>query len=132
MTAKERTERRTGWTATGWAVLFWLTAGLGAVAGFLTWLFLYLASDVDNRSTADDFSDPHEGAVTLGLPVVVGAHLLGLLLLLMAARVARHDRRSAVRFALVALVATSLVGLAGLLALTGGDLLVPYPQPFRP
>ncbi|ROP61324.1 hypothetical protein [Curtobacterium sp. PhB115] len=59
----------TGEASTGRAVAFWVTAALGTVAGFATWLWLSLASDVDNRRSADDFSHPNEGALSLGLPV---------------------------------------------------------------
>lgn len=131
-TAGAVSERRTGWTSAGWAALFWVTAALGTVAGFATWLWLYLASDVDNRRSADDFSHPNEGALSLGLPVVVVAHVIGFGLLLLTARRARRGRRSAWWFAAVALVTSSLIGIAALMPLTDGQLLTPYPPPFVP
>lgn len=125
-------ERRTGWTSAGWATLFWVTTALGTVAGFATWFWLYLASDVDNRRSADDFSHPNEGALSLGLPVVVVAHVIGFGLLLLTARRARRGRRSAWWFAAVALVTSSLIGMVALMPLTDGQLLMPYPPPFVP
>ena len=131
-TAGAVSERGTGWTSAGWAALFWVTAALGTVAGFATWFWLYLASDVDNRRSADDFSHPNEGALSLGLPVVVVAHVIGFGLLLLTARRARRGRRSAWWFAAVALVTSSLIGMVALMPLTDGQLLMPYPPPFVP
>jgi lysylphosphatidylglycerol synthetase-like protein (DUF2156 family) len=109
-----------------------VTAALGTVAGYATWLWLYLASDVDNRRSADDYAHPNEGALSLGLPVVVLAHAIGFGLLLLTARRARRDRRSAWWFAAVALLTGSLVGMAALMPLTEGHLLMPYPPAFAP
>lgn len=125
-------ERRTGWTSAGRAALYWVTATLGAFAAFGSWLLLYLASDEDNRGTAHDRSWPNESVLTLGVVPVLFAHVVGLLLLLMAARTARRDRRSTLWFAVGALVVDSVVGLVGVLLLTGGQLVVPYPQPVQP
>ncbi|WP_263089994.1 hypothetical protein [Curtobacterium sp. RIT-PI-V] len=133
MTAGEASARqRGGWTSRGRATAFWVTAALGTVAGYATWLWLYLASDVDNRRSADDYAHPNEGALSLGLPVVVLAHAIGFGLLLLTARRARRDRRSAWWFAAVALLTGSLVGMAALMPLTEGHLLMPYPPAFAP
>jgi cytochrome bd-type quinol oxidase subunit 2 len=125
-------QRRSGWSSAGRAAVFWVTAALGTSAAFATWFLLYLASDVDNRLSADDFSHPNEGALSLGLPVVVVAHAIGFCVLLLTARRARRDRRSAWWFATAALIASSLVGMAALTPLTDGHLLMPYPLPFVP
>jgi cytochrome bd-type quinol oxidase subunit 2 len=125
-------QRRSGWSSAGRAAVFWVTAALGTSAAFATWFLLYLASDVDNRRSADDFSHPNEGALSLGLPVVVVTHAIGFCVLLLTARRARRDRRSAWWFATAALIASSLVGMAALTPLTDGHLLMPYPLPFVP
>ncbi|MCS6562493.1 MULTISPECIES: hypothetical protein [Curtobacterium] len=125
-------QRRSGWSSAGRTAVFWATAALGTFAGFATWFWLYLASDVDNRRSADDFSHPNEGALSLGLPVVVVAHVIGFCVLLLTARRARRDRRSASWFAAVALIMSSLVGMMALMPLTDGHLLMPYPLPFVP
>lgn len=131
-TGEASTRQRGGWTSTACAAAFWVTAALGTVAGFATWLWLYLASDVDNRGSADDFSHPNEGALSLGLPVVVMAHAIGFGLLLLTARRARRDHRSAWWFAAIALLTSSLVGMAALMPLTEGHLLMQYPPAFAP
>jgi hypothetical protein len=64
--------------------------------------------------------------------VVVVAHAIGFCVLLLTARRARRDRRSAWWFATAALIASSLVGMAALTPLTDGHLLMPYPLPFVP
>jgi len=123
--------RSTGWTTAGWAALYWCTAALGAVAGFGSWTWLWLASDEDDRGTAHDRSWPNESVITLGVVPLLFAHVVGLLLLLKAARRGRKGRSSAVWFALVALVVDSSIGLAGALALTGGQLVM-VEQPYQP
>lgn len=92
----------------------------------------YLASDEDDRGIAHDRSWPNESVLTLGGVPLVFVHVVGLLLLLMTARTARRDRRSTVWFAVGALVVDSVIGLVGVLLLTGSSLVMPYPQPVQP
>lgn len=112
--------------------MYWVVAGFGVVGGTASWLFLYSMTEEATRGATPDRSgaNPNTGIAVGGL--VVG-HLVGLVVLVLAAQWARRDPRSAARFAGVALVADSLVGLALSLLLTGGHLVVPWPdQPYQP
>jgi len=130
--AAVRADERTGWTRPGWAALYWVTVALGVVGGTGSWLWMYLASEEATRGATPDRSGANPG-IPLGLVGLVVGHVLGFVLLLVTARLARHGLRSAVWFAFLGLVIGSGVGLALSLSLTGGDLVVPWPNaPYTP
>jgi len=123
---------RTGWTAPGRAALYWATAVLGVVGGFASWQLLWLATEEATRGATPDRSGPNPNT-GMGLTGLAVGHVVGLVLLVLVALGARRDARSAAWFAGVALVVDSLVGLAFSLALTGGEVVVPWPQrPYQP
>ncbi|MCM3504128.1 MULTISPECIES: hypothetical protein [unclassified Curtobacterium] len=126
------TDERSGWTRPGWVALYWATVGLGVLGGACSWLWLFLASEEATRGATPDRSGANPG-IPLGLVGLVVGHVVGFLLLLMVARLARHGGASAAGFAVLGLVIGSGVGLACSLALTGGALVVPWPDaPYTP
>jgi hypothetical protein len=120
-------ERRTGWTSAGWAALYWVTVALGVVGGGGSWLWLYLASEEATRGATPDRTGANPG-IPMGVIGLVLGHLVGAVLLLITARLARRRRRSVVVFAIAGLVIGSGIGLALSLQLTEGHLVVPWPH----
>ncbi|WP_144751253.1 hypothetical protein [Curtobacterium pusillum] len=124
--------RRTGWTSARWAALYWVTVALGVVGGGGSWLWLYLASEEATRGATPDRTGANPG-IPMGLTGLVLGHLVGAVLLLITARLARRRGRSAVVFAIAGLVIGSGIGLALSLQLTEGHVVVPWPhEPFVP
>jgi hypothetical protein len=125
-------ERRTGWTSAGWAALYWVTVALGVVGGGGSWLWLYLASEEATRGASPDRTGANPG-IPMGVTGLVVGHVVGLVLLLITARLARRRGRSVAAFAIVGLVIASGIGLALSLQLTDGRLVAPWPYaPFVP
>ena len=125
-------ERRTGWTSAGWAALYWVSVALGVVGGGGSWLWLYLASEEATRGASPDRTGANPG-IPMGVTGLVVGHVVGLVLLLITARLARRRGRSVAAFAIVGLVIASGIGLALSLQLTGGRLVAPWPYaPFVP
>lgn len=123
---------RTGWTSAGRAVVYWVLTGVGVLGGAASWMWLYLATEEATRGATPDRSgaNPNTG---MGITGLVVGHLVGLVVLVLAARWARRDPRSAAWFAGSSLVVGSLVGLGLSLLATGGHLVVPWPQqPYQP
>jgi len=125
-------ERRTGWTSAGWAALYSVTVALGVVGGGGSWLWLYLASEEATRGATPDRTGANPG-IPMGVTGLVLGHLVGAVLLLITARLARRRGRSVVVFAVAGLVIGSGIGLVLSLQLTGGRVAVPWPHtPFVP
>lgn len=125
-------ERRTGWTSARWAALYWVTVALGVVGGGGSWLWLYLASEEATRGATPDRTGANPG-IPLGVTGLVVGHGVGLVLLLITARLARRRGRAVAAFAIVGLVIGSGIGLALSLQLTGGRVVAPWPhEPFVP
>lgn len=125
-------EAPTGWTSAGRAAVYWVVSAVGVLGGAASWLWLYLATEEATRGAIPDRSGPNPNT-GMGLTGLVVGHLVGLVVLVLAAGSARRTRRSAAWFAGVALVADSLIGLVLSLVLTGGDVVVPWPQrPYQP
>lgn len=125
-------ERRTGWTSAGRAALYWVTVALGVIGGGGSWLWLYLASEEATRGATPDRTGANPG-IPMGVAGLVIGHVVGAVLLLLTARLARRGGRSAVAFAVLGLVIGSGIGLVLSLQLTGGPLVVPWPHtPYTP
>jgi hypothetical protein len=112
--------------------VYWVLAGLGVLGGAATWLFLFLMTEEATRGATPDRSGPNPNSGIAFGGLLMG-HVVGLVVLVLAAQWARRDPRSAVRFAGVAFVADSLLGLVLSLLVTGGALMAPWPQqPYQP
>lgn len=120
-------ERRTGWTSAGWAALYWVTVALGVVGGGGSWLWLYLASEESTRGATPDRTGANPG-IPMGVTGLVLGHVVGAVLLVLTARLARRQGRSVVVFAVLGLVIGSGLGLLLSLQLTDGRLVAPWPS----
>ncbi|WP_439692468.1 hypothetical protein ACRQ4B_16470 [Curtobacterium sp. SP.BCo] len=120
-------KRQTGWTSPGRAALYWVTVALGVVGGGGSWLWLYLASEESTRGATPDRTGANPG-IPSGVTGLVVGHLVGVVLLLVTARLARRRGRSVLAFAALGLVVGSGVGLVASLQLTGGLLVAPWPH----
>ncbi|MET3637744.1 hypothetical protein [Curtobacterium oceanosedimentum] len=126
------TQDQRGWRSTGRAAVYWVLAGLGVLGGAATWLFLFLMTEEATRGATPDRSGPNPNSGLAFGGLLVG-HVVGLVVLVLAAQWARRDPRSAARFAAVAFLADSLLGLVLSLLTTGGALVAPWPQrPYQP
>ncbi len=112
--------------------MYWVLAGLGVLGGAATWLFL-LPHDGGGDARCDPGPLRPEPEHRLAFGGLLVGHVVGLVVLVLAAQWARRDPRSAARFAAVAFLADSLLGLVLSLLTTGGALVAPWPQrPYQP
>lgn len=115
-----------GWKGAAYLVLFWvlIIVGLPLMAG--AWFLLPLASreELTEQGKAAAAGTTMAGTTFLfGVLPLLAAHLVGFVVLCSVGANGHHNRRTGLLLGLIAVVATSTVGLIVTLVISGGQLI---------
>ncbi|MDY0827593.1 hypothetical protein SK224_00475 [Microbacterium sp. BG28] len=121
-----------GWRSDIVAALFWLLTVVGVLVMTGAWFLLALASLEEGTEQSKALAAGTTMAGTtllLGVAPLVIAHIAGFALLCLVATTGRFDRARGVLWAGGAVAAASLIGLAVVLVLSGGELIYTASEP---